>query len=109
MSKFLIAVAAVFVVSGSVAQNKNLIVQGASPDLYLTHTVTPKENYYSVGRLYNVPPKELAPYNSLQFEKGLSLGQSIKIPLTQNNFVQTEEAAANEALIPVYHVVQAKE
>ncbi len=108
MRKLLIAIAGIFIFFTSVAQ-KNLVVQGTPPDLYLNHTVVAKENYYSVGRLYNVSPKELAPYNNLQFEKGLSLGQIIKIPLNQNNFVQAEEAAGNEALVPLYHVVQAKE
>ena len=91
------------------AQDKSLIIQGTSPDLYLVHKVAPKENYYSVGRLYNVSPKEIAPYNNLEFDKGLSLGQTLKIPLTQHNFLQEESPQNNEALVPVYHVVQAKE
>jgi len=93
----------------SLAQNKELIAEGASPVLYITHTIQPKENYYSIGRMYNVAPKELAPFNNLDFEKGLSLGQTIKIPLTQNNFAQNGGAKNDEAIIPVYHIVEAKE
>ena len=92
-----------------VAQDKSLIAQGATPDLYLEHVVLPKENYYSVGRMYNIPPKDLGTYNHLVFEKGLSLGQTIRIPLTQNNFLQGDPAAKDEALIPIYHIVQPKE
>ena len=91
------------------AQNKELVAEGSSPVLYVTHTIQPKENYYSIGRMYNVSPKELAPFNKLDFEKGLSLGSAIKIPLTQNNFIQNGSANNNEALIPVYHVVEPKE
>lgn len=90
------------------AQHKPLVVEGVSPDLYITHTVAPKENYYSIGRLYNVSPKEIAPYNKLELDKGLNLNQVIKVPLTAN-FSQDGVAAADEALVPVYHVVKDKE
>ncbi|MFT3683080.1 MAG: LysM peptidoglycan-binding domain-containing protein [Ferruginibacter sp.] len=91
------------------AQNTPLHIEGVSPDLYLTHTVAPKENYYSIGRLYNISPKEIAPYNNMQLEKGLSLNQVIKVPLTAGNFVQANTAAADEALVPVYYTVKEKE
>jgi len=90
------------------AQHKPLVVEGVSPDLYITHTVAPKENYYSIGRLYNVSPKEIAPYNKLELDKGLNLNQVIKVPLSAN-FSQDGVAAADEALVPVYHVVKDKE
>ncbi len=101
---FLLFVAPLF----TLAQNKPLLVQGAAPDLYLTHTVAPKENYYSIGRMYNISPKEIAPYNKLVLGKGLSLNQVIKIPLT-TNFSQTNNAAADELMVPVYHTVKEKE
>jgi LysM repeat protein len=93
----------------AMAQNKPLVISGTSPDLYLTHTVAPKENYYSIGRLYNISPKEMAPYNHLQLEKGLSLNQVIKVPLTATNFSQVNEGAEDESMVPVYHVVKEKE
>ena len=45
-----------------------------------THTVTAKETLYSIGREYNIHPKELAAFNNIPFDKGLTLGQVIKIP-----------------------------
>lgn len=98
-----------FFASALPAQDRTLIAEGASPNLYILHKLEAKENYYSVGRMFNVAPKEIAPYNNLDFEKGLNLGQVIKIPLTQNNFLQGEAVKNNEALIPVYHIVKAKE
>ncbi len=98
--------------SGAVtqAQNKPLMAEGVSPNLYISHSVAPKENYYSIGRLYNASPKDqIAPFNNLQMEKGLSPGQVIKIPLAANNFSQDGVAAADEALVPVHHIVQEKE
>jgi LysM repeat protein len=99
----------IFLYNISFAQKSSLIIEGTSPALYLIHKVTPKENFYSVGRMYNVSPKDLAAYNNLQFENGLSVGKSLKIPLGENNFFQSGTAANNEALVPVYHHVQPKE
>lgn len=106
---FATIIVALFFYSTTTAQDKLLVAEGTTPNLYITHTITPKENYYSVGRMYNVSPKELAPYNNLEFEKGFSLGQTIKIPLVPNNFSQGEAPKENEVLVPVYHIVQAKE
>lgn len=93
----------------AIAQNQPLLIQGTTPKLYLNHTVVTKENYYSIGRLYNISPKEIAPFNNLKLEAGLSLGQTIMIPLTDNNFLQSGNPAADEALIPVYYTVHDKE
>jgi LysM repeat protein len=91
------------------AQEKQLIVQGASPNLYINHTVAPKDNYYSIGRLYNISPKEIAAINNLQMDNGLNFGQLIKIPLTSTNFTQKNIRAAGESLLPLYYTVKAKE
>ncbi len=93
----------------AVAQNKALIVEGTAPALYINHTVEPKENFYSVGRMYNISPKEIAPFNGLDLEKGLNLGQVIKVPLTAANFSQDAVVDNDEVLVPVYHVVRDKE
>ena len=87
---------------------QHLSVEGTSGNLYLTHSAAAKENYYSIGRIYNISPKEIAPYNKLVLEKGLSLGQQIKIPLKEN-FTQSAETGADEVLVPLYHTVTAKE
>lgn len=106
---FATIIVALFFYSTSSAQDKLLIAEGTSPNLYIIHTVAPKDNYYSVGRMYNVSPKDLAPYNDLTFEKGLSLGQTVKIPLGTNNFSQGEAPKENEVMVAIYHIVQAKE
>jgi len=59
--------------------------------------------------MYNVSPKDIASYNNLQFENGLSVGESLKIPLNSNNFSQSTSVTGAETLIPVYHHVQPKE
>jgi LysM repeat protein len=90
-----------------------------------THTVGPKETFYSIGRDYNVHPKELAAFNNLSFEKGLSIGQVIKIPNNKTITTSTPTKSdlpiikKEEKIAPVqkaeensdaiYHVVQKKE
>jgi LysM repeat protein len=90
------------------AQEGSLMVNGTVGNLYLNHTAAPKESFYSIGRLYNISPKEIAPYNNLVLDKGVSIGQNIKIPL-KTNFIQDNIVAADEAAVPVYHKVEAKE
>jgi LysM repeat protein len=85
---------------------QELISQGIAPNLFLTHKVTPKENWFSVGRLYNVNAKELAKFNKITVEKGLAIDQSIKIPLTATNLVTDINAiTSEEAAIPYYRII----
>lgn len=92
----------------STAQDKQLFVEGVSPNLYLNHKVLPKENFYSIGRIYNISPRDIAPFNKLQLESGLTPGQNLKIPIN-SGFFQTGNAEADETFIPVYHAVNDKE
>jgi hypothetical protein len=71
--------------------------------------VAAKENWYSVGRLYNINPKELATYNHLTFAQPLEIVQVMQVPLTAVNFSQDGKKLATETLVPVIHVVQDKE
>ena len=91
------------------AQSNELLIQGQTGKLYLEHTVVPKENWYSVGRLYNVNPRELVTFNHTTLGKPLVIGQRLEIPLTATNFSQTGLKAAGETLIPVIHITQEKE
>jgi len=92
-----------------IATSQNLTVEGTAPNLYITHTVAPKENFYSVGRLYNQLPRSIASFNNLVMEKGLTIGQHIKIPLNSQNFDATGSAANGESLIPLTHIVAKSE
>jgi LysM repeat protein len=97
------------VVCQAVSSQTGLIIQGSSPNLHLVHTVVAKENWYSVGRIYNLSPKELAPYNKTSLDKPLNIGQLLKIPLTTINFSQNDKKLPDETLIPLYHIVAEKE
>lgn len=106
---FLFLLLSLFFVKSSQSQSTEILIQGQTGKLYLEHTVMAKENWYSIGRLYNLSPKEIAPYNKLTMDKPLSIGQQLQIPLTAANFSQNGQKAAAESLIPVYHIVQEKE
>lgn len=94
--------------SGLAAQS-DLNVQSDGGKLYLNHTVAPKENLYSIGRLYNISPKEIAPLNGLTTASGLEINQVVKVPLTIANFAQQGVAKADEVFVPLYHTVSEKE
>src|SRR5689334_14272475 len=99
--KFLCTVLCICLSCWLSAQDNGLMVQGTSPNLYLVHKVSAKETWYSIGRLYNISPKELAPYNKLKMDAPLAIGQSLKIPLT-TNFSQDGKKDGGEVLVPVY-------
>ena len=66
-----------------------------------THTVAAKESFYSIGRLYNVHPRDLATYNNIDFEKGLSIGQVIKIPPASKAAPMPDVPAQTNTPLPV--------
>ena len=101
MKKFLLVVS--FCAMLTAAKSQNLTVEGTAPNLYINHTVAPKENFYSVGRLYNQNPKVIASFNNVVMEKGLAIGQRIKIPLNAQNL---EVNGTNTGqTVPLTHVV----
>ncbi|MCW3106761.1 MAG: LysM peptidoglycan-binding protein [Segetibacter sp.] len=106
MKKFLIIVS--FFCTVLVAKSQNLTVEGTAPNLYITHTVAPKENFYSVGRLYNQSAKSIASFNNLVMEKGLTIGQHIKIPLNAQNLDVSGKSNSGET-VPLTHVVAKSE
>lgn len=91
---------------------------------YLTHTVAAKESLSSIGRQYNINGRELAKFNNIDYEKGLSLGQVLKIPATAKPATITKEAEKKDVPVkaesaapksvavngtPIYHTVAKKE
>lgn len=94
---------------GTQAMSQSLMLKQDGGKWYLDHKVAPKENWYSIGRIYNISPKEIAPFNNTELNQPLSIGQSLRVPLTDINLGLEGRPAADEAFIPVYHVVKAKE
>jgi LysM repeat protein len=102
MKKILFLTFVLLLCAGAFAQEP--VLRHNDKGLYLVHTVAPKENFYSLGRLYNIPPKDIAGYNNLEMERGLAIGQTVNIPLNTTNFSQEKMTGH-----PVYYVVGEKE
>ena len=102
----------------------------AAAQKVITHTVGPKESLSSIGRLYNINGRELANYNKIDYNKGLAIGQVLKIPVkdgvtappavketppvkepvpVKDKPVVKTAAASKENGTPVYHTVAKKE
>ena len=89
-----------------------------------THTVGPKETLYSIGRDYNIHPKELAAFNNIDLNVGLTIGQIIKIPSkktmpplvkiikdtnARGSLINNKVNVDVKKRIPIYHTVLKKE
>ncbi|HEX2533774.1 MAG TPA: LysM peptidoglycan-binding domain-containing protein [Chitinophagaceae bacterium] len=103
MKKSWLLALVLFLTTVAFSQN-TLLIQKDEKGLFLSHTVTPKETFYSVGRLYHIAPKDIAAFNGLDMAAGLTIGQTVRIPLTEANF--TQSTIGN---VPVYYVVGEKE
>lgn len=99
----------IFMVVIARAQQAPVLVIQEAGKLSLAHEVAPKENWYSIGRLYNVSPRELTVYNKATMTDVLEPGQPLRIPLTASNFAQSGQPASDEAFVPLHHVVREKE
>lgn len=94
----------------------------------IKHTVGPKESLSSIGRMYNINGRELANYNHIDYEKGLTIGQVLNIPAANAatatpavtapvpakttvpvKETPTKTVAATTNGTPIYHTVGKKE
>ena len=100
---------AFLVVAVQTVSGQELYTHGTAADLHVVHTVTAKETWFSIGKKYNLAPKDLAAFNKLSIDKPLEIGQVVKIPLTKSNFSQDDPSGSVDDLVPVYHLVQEKE
>ncbi|HEX6170286.1 MAG TPA: LysM peptidoglycan-binding domain-containing protein [Chitinophagaceae bacterium] len=104
MKKLMTVPVALFTLISSFSQSGDLIINSGPRGAYLIHSVAAKEGLFPIGRMYNVHPRHIANFNGIDFNKGLSIGQQIRIPLTDTNFKQTVNKG-----VPVYYKVTEKE
>ncbi len=108
-NRIVVLICVLFSLTTAKAQNSPLTIEGKSGKFYLVHTVVAKENWYSIGRLFNQGPHEIASFNNMNFDKPLEVGTILNIPLTAVNFDQKQQKSSGETLLPVYHIVDEKE
>lgn len=87
------------------AQQSHPIIEGIAPDLYLTHSVSPKESFYSIGKLYNQQHGSIAAFNKIDLNNGVRIGQALKIPVNNQNFDTTGVGINGIMLVPLQHTV----
>lgn len=101
MNRYLLAVLAfIFAIPFASAQQPELLVKSGDKGLYVEHKIVPKESFFAVSRKYNVHPRTIAAYNKLDYNKGLVIGQTIRIPLSDTNFTQKGNSGT-----PLYYKV----
>lgn len=100
---------AIMIVLVQTVSGQQYFTHGTAADLHLIHKVAAKDTWFSLGRTYNLTPKEIAAFNNLSIDKPLEIGQSVKIPLNSKNFSQSDPTGSVDDLVPIYHVVQEKE
>ncbi|RZL15106.1 MAG: LysM domain-containing protein, partial [Pedobacter sp.] len=71
------------------------------------HKIEPKETYYSLGRKYNVSPKDIISYND---NRSLTPGITVKVP-TQQPFNTSSRISPSQNTVTTSntHTVKAKE
>ena len=100
---------AILVMAVQTVCGQELYTHGSAADLHVLHTVAAKETWFSIGKKYNLTPKDIAAFNKTSIDKPLEIGQSVKVPLTKSNFSQEDPTGSVDDLVPVYHIVQDKE
>ncbi|MFZ9300890.1 MAG: LysM peptidoglycan-binding domain-containing protein [Chitinophagaceae bacterium] len=98
-----------FLCIGGQVMSQSLMLKQEGVNWYLDHKVAPKENWYSIGRMYNISPREIAPFNNSDINQPLGIGQTLRIPLLDINLGLTGQPGTDEAFIPLYHLVKTKE
>jgi LysM repeat protein len=91
------------------SQHVQLRIEGTNGKFYLVHMVVAKENWYSIGRLFNLSPHDIASFNNMSFDKPLEVATQLNIPLNASNFDQKQLKIPGETLVPIYHMVEEKE
>lgn len=103
MKDFIFAIGFVLFCGSATAQSK-LLAHPGSKGIVIEHIVAPKESLYSLSRIYHIYVGDLAVANDFDKNRGLVIGEKVRIPLTQENFDQKTGKG-----IPVYYQVKEKE
>lgn len=85
---------------------KKVIIQGNFPNLFIQHKVVSGETLYSISKLYNLMPEQLAKQNGLDASAILAIDKIMKINLDNKNFTQDGQSGELEALVPLHHIVK---
>ena len=111
MRSFLAAICTFFSIQSFATTIDSVGVENNNGNQIIIHKVAPKESYYSIGRLYNVSPKDIISFNN---NISLNIGTLLKVPTTRayqstpsvKSNSSTKEASKGDI---IEHKVEAKE
>ncbi|MBC7494030.1 MAG: LysM peptidoglycan-binding domain-containing protein [Flavobacterium sp.] len=89
-----------------VIENQILFIPNTIASNATIHIVEPKENLFSIARIYNVSVQDLANLNEQELQNGLRIGMKIIIPNKKKTIEGKARIITAESL---FHVVEAKE
>lgn len=89
-----------------VIENQILFIPNSIAPNATIHIVEPKENLFSIARIYNVSVQDLANLNEQELQNGLRIGMKIIIPNKKKTIEGKARIITAESL---FHVVEAKE
>eukprot|EP01012_Entosiphon_sulcatum_P019429 TRINITY_DN2430_c0_g2_i1.p1 TRINITY_DN2430_c0_g2~~TRINITY_DN2430_c0_g2_i1.p1 ORF type:complete len:507 (-),score=66.26 TRINITY_DN2430_c0_g2_i1:676-2196(-) len=74
----------------------------------IVHQTVAKDTYYSIGRRYNVPPKDIMAFNDNKYlQVGVIIKVPTNIPFTSTGSSNTESTTSNASIIE--HTIKPKE
>ncbi|MFT4093648.1 MAG: SH3 domain-containing protein [Niabella sp.] len=103
MKKYILSAGLALLSVLAMAQKTKLIAERSGKNAVIVHEVQPKEGLYTLSRIYGVSVSDIAGANGFDRDKGLSIGQKVKIPLTSENLSQ------QKGKTPVYYTVASGE
>lgn len=102
--KGFVFVLGILIFGGSVAAQSKLLANPGPNGPIIEHIVAPKESLYSLSRIYHIYVGDLASANGYDKNRGLVIGEKVRVPLTPENFDQKSGKG-----VPVYYQVKDKE
>ena len=99
MKKYILSAGIILMSVMGYAQTGRLIAQKSGKTAVLEHEVQPKEGLYTLSRLYAVKVADIAAANGFARDKGLVIGEKVKIPLTAENLT------SKKGKTPIYYAV----
>jgi LysM repeat protein len=104
--KWILFIIFAFSYNNMFAQSDEIFVSGVAPKNYIKHKVIAKQSWYSIARTFNQNPKDLAAYNKLTIDNGLTIDQVINIPCNVNGKPDSAALSKPYTIVPVFYNVE---
>lgn len=93
--------------TGGYAQHNPTLYGDPTSGFYVIYKIQKKDNLFSVGKKYDVRYQDILSFNGMT-SSSISVGQELKIPIKQDNFVN-QDVELDGFFLPLEHIVKPKE